>query len=314
MEVIIKSVWFYFPLTTYSVDQSWTVRLHGPIHRRKDDSTVRALDLSLRDLASICSSPLESWANYLICQFLSPIWEYNNTSFIALVVYSLKKHLGAGSALQWVSVCRAQNCRNPTLFEEPLWDLSSSNNNPCPGIQIHTQVGWSMCLSHSGRQAHQPKWHMQCLWGNPRLAVAVRWVMLHFSLLQQLLEQQQGDGTCHLQACEALLPTVFTRYSEHLTDRSWAVFHPVGFVTATVSVNTFYHSLLMQTIFFPFPFSLYLSLFFFFLMYSSLGCRHLVNPFRTYQLCSSAHKPITSEALCSGTQVPDQCTKPNWVM
>lgn len=58
------------------------------------------LDLSLRDLASISSSPMESRANYLICRLLSPIREHNNTSFMALVVYALKKHLGAGSALQ----------------------------------------------------------------------------------------------------------------------------------------------------------------------------------------------------------------------
>lgn len=31
------------------------------------------------------------------------------------------------------------------------------------------------------------------------------------------------------------------------------------------------------------------------LMHSSPDCRHLVNPFRSYQLCSSAHKPITLE-------------------
>lgn len=174
-----------------------------------------------------------------------------------------------------------------------------------------------MCLRHSGRQAHQPKRHMECLRGNPRPAVAVRWVMLHFSLLQQVLRQQQGDATCHLQACEALLPTAFTHYSEStwLTEAEqcftvWGSWQPQCLSTHSITCC------LCRQIFFPFSF-LSLSLYFFFfplLMYSSLGCRHLVNPFRTYQLCSSAHKPITSEALCSGTQVPDQCTKPNWVM
>lgn len=126
-----------------------------------------------------------------------------------LVVYSLKE-IFRGRKCLTVSVCRAQHGRNPTLLEEPLWDHNNSNNNPLPGILIHTQVGWSVCLSRGGRQAHRPKQHTQCLWGIPGLAIAVRWVMLRFSLL---LEQQQGDATCHLQACEALLPTVFTRYS-----------------------------------------------------------------------------------------------------
>lgn len=117
------------------------MRLNGPVHRRKDDSTFRALDLSLRDLASISSSPMESWANYLICRSLSPIWEHKNASFIAVVVYSLKKHLGAGSGLQWMCVCRAQHCRNPTLLEESLRDHNSSNNNLYPRDK-NTHAGW----------------------------------------------------------------------------------------------------------------------------------------------------------------------------
>lgn len=80
----------------------------APSTERRGDFTVRALDLSLRDLGSISSSPMESWANYLICRFLSPNWE-DNTSFVTLVVYSLKKHLRSGTALQRMSVCRAQH-------------------------------------------------------------------------------------------------------------------------------------------------------------------------------------------------------------
>lgn len=38
--------------------------------------------------------------------------------------------------------------------------------------------------------------------------------MPRFSLLQQLTEQQQGDATWHLQACEAALPDIFTHYLE----------------------------------------------------------------------------------------------------
>lgn len=110
------------------------MRLHGPFHRRKNDYIVRALDLSLRDLGAISSSPMESWANYLICQFLSPNWEDNNTSFITLVVYSLTKQLRVGTALQQLSACRAQNCRNPSLLEEPLQDHNNSNNSLFPVI------------------------------------------------------------------------------------------------------------------------------------------------------------------------------------
>lgn len=55
-------------------------------------------------------------------------------------------------------------------------------------------------------------------------------------------------------------------------------------------------------------------LFFFFgLMYPSPDRRHLVDPFRTYRLCSSAPKPITLEAQGGRTQVPQPRTKPNRV-
>lgn len=71
---------------------------------------------------------------------------------------------------------------------------------------------------------------------------------------------------------------------EPLNDRHGASVYPVGLLTHTMSVNTPYHLPAYAD--------------FFFLVYSSPGCRHLVNPFRTYQLCSSAHKPITLEAQC----------------
>jgi len=90
---------------------------------------VRALDLSLTDLGSVSSSPVESSVNYLICRFLFPNWEDDNTSFITLVVYSLQKHLRAGTALQRWSVCR-----NPTLLKELLRDHDNSNNNLFPAI------------------------------------------------------------------------------------------------------------------------------------------------------------------------------------
>lgn len=168
-----------------------------------------------------------------------------------------------------------------------------------------------MRFSCHGGQACKLRRCVQYLWQMCKQAVAVRWVMSHISLLLQPLSSSKVmlPGTCRLVKphCLRSLPII----CRPLDWQKLSSVSPFGLTTATVSVNTFYHSLLMQTFFFLFPFSLF---FFFFLMYSSQGCRHLVNPFRTYQLCSSAHKPITSETLCSGTQVPDQCTKPNWVM
>lgn len=103
-----------------------------------------------------------------------------------------------------------------------------------------------------------------------------------------------------------------------LSSPAWYL-HPLlwesTWMTGTEPVFTLWgswHTQCLSTL--PITCLLMQTFFFFCLMYSSPDCRHLVNPFRTYQLCSSAHKPITLEAQCWGTQVPDQCTKPNWVM
>lgn len=102
--------------------------------------------------------------------------------------------------------------------------------------------------------------------------------------------------------CRLVKPPAWWLLPLCLSDSNWAVFHPVRLMDVC---SVCQHILLS---------SAYADLVCSLLMYSSPSYRHLVNPFRTYQLCSSAHKPITSEALCSGTQVPDWCTKPNWVM
>lgn len=124
-------------------------------------------------------------------------------------------------------------------------------------------------------------------------------------------------GWCYLSTCRLVKPHCLVSSPIIWRALDWQELSSVSPCRAHDSHNVCQHILSLSAyadIYFSVFLSLSLSFFFFFLMYSSLGCRHLVNPFRTYQLCSSAHKPITSEALCSGTQVPDQCTKPNWVM
>lgn len=167
------------------------------------------------------------------------------------------KHLRAGTALQWMPACRARHCRNPTMLKESLQDCKNSNKSLLP--DVNTNTGW---LEHALQLTWRAGLTAEEVCAVPlkmcKLAIAVTQVMSHISLLQQPLSSSKVmlPGTCRLAKPHCLRSSLII--CRPLDWQKLSSISPFGLTTATVAVNTFYHSLLMQTIFFflllPFSF------------------------------------------------------------